>query len=308
LEKKGLKKARIGIERKTMPVAIYDYFRDALPHAEFVSADRLVPQMRFIKTKRELELLKSAANAGLRAMEAYMAAIRSGASPQEAQRIRAKRALDFGGEWTGGPYGLAWTGGTDETPDWWDDNARKRFEATSRTWRDQPDDAPCCITHFESRFQYYWADLAWHEFYGPEPSPDQVVRIGLRKAPYREAVRNFEAVRRAQSEALEVIWPGMDHVAAKKAIDAFLTRNPDIKKHIKNYNIHGVGLEVHEEPVFKSSMPIPIPIDGPIYFRPGAVVNSEWHTPYWTVEEPFVMTETGWEPLIELRGVTATQT
>jgi len=306
IAKKGLDKGRIGIERKTMPVEIYDCLRHALPHAKFVSADLLVPQMRFIKTKREVELLRKAANLAILAMEAYMNAIRNGASRQEAECVRAKRVIEEGGEFPGGPYRLAWTGGNDETPAWWDKEARERFLSTSRNWREQPDDAPCFITHLEGLFQYYWADLAWHEFYGPEPAPDQVVRVGAKEGPYREARRAFEIIRRVQTEALNAIRPGMDHVAAKKAIDAFLAADPEArsKGRISHYYIHGVGLEIHEEPVLTGYVPTPIPLDGPIYFRPGAVVSSEWFSPYWTVEEPFVMTETGWEPLIELRGLT----
>jgi Xaa-Pro aminopeptidase len=307
IAKKGLDKGRIGIERKTMPVAIYDLLRNALPDAQFVSADLLVPQMRFIKTKREVELLRKAANLAILAMEAYMNAIRNGASRQEAECVRAKRAIEEGGEFPGGPYRLAWTGGNDETPAWWDKEARERFLSTSRNWRGQPDDAPCFITHFEGLFQYYWADLAWHEFYGPEPALDQVVRVGAKEGVYREARRDFEIVRRVQIEALNQIRPGMDHVAAKKAIDAFRAADAEAKKHITNYYIHGVGLEIHEEPVLTGYVPTPIPLDGPIYFRPGAVVSSEWFTHHWTVEEPFVMTETGWEPLIELRGLTASE-
>jgi len=306
INKRGLGKGRIGIERKAMSVAVYDRLRSLLPDAQFISADLLVPQIRFIKTKREQVLLKKAAELAVHCMEAYMQAIRKGASRREAERIRAERASDFGGEWPGGPYSLAWTGGTDDTPDWWDPEAQKRFRAAkSRDWKGQPDDAPCFITHFEGLFQYYWADLAWHEFYGPEPRPDEVVRVGAREVPYREARRDFEILRRVQTEALNAIRPGMDHVAAKKAIDAFRAADTEARKHITKYYIHGVGLEVHEEPVLTGYVPTPIPLDGPIYFRPGAVVSSEWFTHHWTVEEPFVMTETGWEPLIELRGLTA---
>ena len=304
MKAKGLHNGRIGIERKTMPIAVYDCLRDMLPGADLVSADLLVPQIRFIKTEREIALLKEAAEVGVRAMEAYMEAVRSGASLDEAQRIRARRAIDLGGEWPGGPYRLAWTGGTDETPAWWDAEARNRFLATSRNWKNAPDDAPCFVTHFESLFQYYFADLAWHEFCGREPGPDEVILVGDRQVPYSAALRDFQILRRVQTEALNQIQPGMDHVTAKQTVDAFLDADGEAKDHITNYYIHGIGLEVHEEPVLTGYVPRPVPLDGPIYFRPGAVVSSEWFTHLWTVEEPFVMTKTGWEPLVELRGLT----
>lgn len=305
MKEKGLHKGRIGIERKAMPIAVYDRLRELLPDVTFVAADLVVPQIRFIKTEREIGLLREAASLAACSMEAYMDAIRGGASVPEAQRIRAQRAIELGGEWPGGAYRLAWTGGTDETPAWWDAEARERFLATSRNWKGGPDDVPCLVTHFEGVFQYYFADLAWHEFYGPEPPADEIIVAGAKQTPYAEAQRDFQILRRIQTEALNQIRPGMDHVTAKSTVDAFIATDPEAKEHITNYYVHGIGLEIHEEPVLTGYVPQPTPLDGPIYFRPGAVVSSEWFTHLWTVEEPFVMTERRWEPLIELRGLTA---
>jgi len=304
LKKKGLDKGRIGIETKWMPVAAHDYFRTALPDAEFVSADLLVPQIRFIKTEREQALLKKSAELGLRAMETYMQALREGASRQEAQTTRARCALDYGGEWVGGPNGIAWTGGNDETPAWWDTDARERFFATTaRRWRGLPDNGPFFVTHFETMFQYYFSDMAGHEFYGPEPSPDEVISWGNEQVTFAEAEHDFEVLRRVQSEALNVIRSEMSHFDAKDALDAYLVADAEAKEHITHYYVHGLGLEIHEEPVLTGYVPETAPADGPIYFRPGAVVSSEWFTRLWTVEEPFVMTEDGWEPLVELKGL-----
>ncbi|MDP6114019.1 MAG: M24 family metallopeptidase [Planctomycetota bacterium] len=305
LKEKGLGTGRIGIETLWMPVAAHDYLRSALPDAEFVSADTLVPQIRFIKTSREQELMKKAADTGIRAMEAYMQAIRSGLSRTEAQRLRAQRALDYGGEWVGGVSRHAWTGGTDETPAWWDADARRRFlSTTARNWKGLPDDSPVCVTHYSAIFQYYFSDLAWHEFYGPEPAESEMLQWVDREIPFHDARRDFEILRRVQKEALEPIRPGMSHLEAKAAVDAWLAADAESKEHITNYYIHGIGLEIHEEPVLTGSVPIPTPADVPILFQPGAVVSSEWFTQLWTVEEPFVLTESGWEPLAELKDLT----
>lgn len=304
MKTKGLDKGRIGIERKAMPVAMHDYLRDALPDAELVSADLLVPQLRFIKTEREIKLMRKSAEIAISAMEAYMTALRNGASVQEAQCIRAQSPLELGGEWVGGPYKLVWTGGIDETPDWWDAEARECFLTKSRNWNSTPDNVPCLVTHFEGLYQYYFSDLAWHEFYREEPGQDETVSLGGQDVLYSDACHDFEVIRRIQTEALMEIQPGMDHVTAKQKVDAFLAGNAEAKEHIIGYFIHGLGLEVHEEPVLSSYVTRPTPLDGPICFEPGAVVSSEWFTTLWTVEEPFVMTNGGWEPIIELRSLT----
>ena len=304
LKEKGFERGRIGIEQKWMPVAVYDYFCSELPHAEFVASDLLVPQVRFIKTEREQRLLQKAAEIGLQAMEAYMQALRSGASRKEAERVRAQCAITHGGEWVGGPYRQAWTGGTDETPDWWDPEPREQFLSwTGRNWQGLPYDSPFFVTHLETRFQYYFSDLAWHEFIDPKPDESRPVVWGEKQVSFAEARRDFELLRRVQTEALHLIRPGMSHPEAKKVVDDYLAADPETREHY-SYFIHGVGLEVHEEPVLTASVPTPIPLDGPIYFQPGAVVSSEWFSRLWTVEEPFVMTKDGWHPLVELRGLT----
>jgi len=304
LRDKGLAGGRIGIERKWMPLAVYEQLRSGLPDAEFVSADLLVPQMGFIKTPREQGLMRKAAEVGIRAMEAYMGALRGGASRREAEIARAQRALECGGEWEGGPYRPAWTGGIDHTPAWWDVAARERFlSARSRNWLELPDESPFLVTHFEARFQFYYCDMAWHELYGPEPDDEAVFSWGPRQATWAEARHDFEVLRRMQTEALNQVRPGMDHVSAKKALDDYLASDKELSAHFEDYYIHGVGLEIHEEPVLCGHVPVPTPLDGPIYFQPGAVVSSEWFSPLWTVEEPFVLTESGWAPLVELKGL-----
>jgi Xaa-Pro aminopeptidase len=306
VKKRGLGNGRIGIEMNWLPCRIGDYLRSALPGVEFVSADYLVPQLRLIKTKREQALLKKAAETAQRAMEAYMQAVRLGATPEEARVIRAKRALDCGGEWIGGVSHLARTGGIDSTPAWWDAPARRRFEALPRAFSEN---APCFNGHFEAMFQNYWADLAWCQFYGPEPEEDEIIDCGGgHRVPYREARHEYEVLKRIQGEALQGIRAGMDQFQAKQAVEDYLKSDPEAAEHLLTYFIHGLGLEIHEEPVFtgfKHPFAQCIPEQTSIYYRPGAVVSSEWLSRYWTLEDPFVMTETGWEPLSELHGLIA---
>jgi len=308
LKKMGLASGRIGLEFKWTPAAACDFFRSALPDVEFVAADVLVPRMRFIKTTREHELLKRAAEIGLASMQAYMRALREGATVAGAQLVRAQYALEAGGEWVGGAHKIAWTGGTDETPAWWDEEARERFLSSERRdWRANIRNVPCCVTHLETRFQFYYSDLAWHEFLGPAPDDKDVLDFSGREVTFGEARRDFEILRRIQREALAKIEPGMSQWDARKAVDAFLASDREAGDHITHYYIHGVGLEIHEEPLLHTPMPDSTPLDGPVYFRPGAVVSSEWFTRLWTAEEPFVMTDAGWEPLVELRGLTDPQ-
>jgi len=127
---------------------------------------------------------------------------------------------------------------------------------------------------------------------------------GDKKIKYADAKYDFAVLRQAQSEVLNQIKPGMDHLTAKRQVGDYIASHEEFSKHITNYYIHGLGLDVHEEPILTGYVDIPTPLDGAIYYQPGAVVSSEWFTALWTVEEPFVMTAFGWIPLVELRGVT----
>ncbi len=324
LRKKGLGKARIGIETKWMPAQMYNYIKSSMPEVDFVSADLLVPQIRLIKTKREQQLMKYAAEIGIRCMELYMRALRNGASRREAEILRAKHAVELGGEWAGGPYRVEWTGGIDVTPAWLDAPVRRKYESTyaGKTFNDTPYDFPFFVTHYEAFFQGYYSDLAWHEFIGPEPAESDVFTYGekvsydgssvkskgKREVTYGEIRENFEVTRRVQREAIQNIRPGMDHNQAKEALEDFIKSDAEAKKHISYFFIHSLGIDIHEEPMIacrKLYDPTakPIPLDGPIFFYPGAVVSSEWFTEYLTVEEPFIMTKNGWEPLCELKGL-----
>jgi len=306
VKKKGLSKGRIGIEKKWMPVNVYEVFHSALPDVEFVGADTLVPQIRLVKMPREQIILKKAAEVGLSAMEAYMQAIRLGADRREAELIRAKRCLEFGAEWVGGANRVAWTGGTNATPAWWDKTARLQFQSTlsGRNWQNMSDDTPYYVTHFETVFQSYYSDLAWCQFYGPEPNNNDIIEFGgKRKVSYREARVDYEIIRRIQRESIQGIKPGMDQFQAADAIEDYLKSDPELEEHQTGYFIHGIGLDIHEEPILARALGKPVPREEQIYYQPGAVISSEWFSKCWTVEDPFIMTETEWQPLARMTGL-----
>jgi hypothetical protein len=184
--------------------------------------------------------------------------------------------------------------------------ARRSFLASPgyRHWQAMPGPTPYCVTHLETVFQYYFADVAWHELYAMEPDDRDTLEFGHGQiVTWAEARHDYEVLRQIQREAIQTIRPGMDQFQAKCAVDAFLKSDAEIADHQRGYFLHGIGLEVHEEPVLTGSIAAVVPPDGPIYYRPGAVISSEWFSKCWTVEDPFVLGERGWAPLVELRGL-----
>ena len=63
LQERGLAKARIGTEKKVLPVVYYEKLCDLLPEATLVAADPVFARTRAIKTDAEVEILHRAAHA-----------------------------------------------------------------------------------------------------------------------------------------------------------------------------------------------------------------------------------------------------
>jgi Xaa-Pro aminopeptidase len=323
ISEKGLANKRIGIEKRFMPLKAYEYLRKVLPEAEFVEADYIVPQIRLAKTPREQSIMKYACDAGLRANEAYMRALRKGRSIQEAILERAKTALDYGVEYAGGAAGISWTGGTDITPAWWDPEIRRAYEKNPRgkTWNEIPFFNEVQVSHGETVYQHYFSDFAWHEFIHGEPGDDALFTLGpeggsidgsdskdgvKREVSYRELKEDFRIIREVQHNAIQGIKPGMNQFEAHQSVMDYFKEHPEHRARITYCFLHSLGLEVHEEPMIACrSLEHPnfIPEKEPISYKVGMVMSSEWFTSYWTVEEPYLLTETGWIPLVERRGI-----
>ena len=78
LHDKGLGRSRLGIELGQVPAAIIDGLREALPEAQWRSADDLFAEVRLIKTPAEVEVLKELAVATERAIVAAYSMARPG--------------------------------------------------------------------------------------------------------------------------------------------------------------------------------------------------------------------------------------
>ncbi|PRR75736.1 M24 family metallopeptidase [Neomoorella humiferrea] len=74
----GFKKPRIGFERYFVDFALYDGLRRAFPESDFVGAADLFYRIRAIKEPQEIELMRRAAAATCRGMEAAVKSIRPG--------------------------------------------------------------------------------------------------------------------------------------------------------------------------------------------------------------------------------------
>jgi len=108
--KAGFGKARIGLEKHSwfLTADRCDRLRDALPDATFVSDDRLVDRLRFIKSAAELDYLRQAAKIVGAGMRGAVNATKVGATEREIaaemayERLRAGSDLPVDGVLTTG--------------------------------------------------------------------------------------------------------------------------------------------------------------------------------------------------------------
>jgi len=62
IEEKGLQDSRLGIEAEYLTVSYLQELKGLLPHAQFVPSDQQMEWIRSLKTQREIEILKEAAD------------------------------------------------------------------------------------------------------------------------------------------------------------------------------------------------------------------------------------------------------
>ncbi|MBW5434059.1 aminopeptidase P family protein [Bradyrhizobium canariense] len=108
--RRGLDRARIGVDLTShgLTVQTFEALKRELPQAEFVDVDALPWKMRKLKSKAELENLRSAAAVTDATMQEIVKAVKPGFTEREAARIALDGYLRHGGD--PGPLGVITVG------------------------------------------------------------------------------------------------------------------------------------------------------------------------------------------------------
>lgn len=94
----GLKEPRIGFERYFVDFALYDGLRQAFPESNFIGASDIFYRIRAIKEPAEVDLLRRAAAAACRGMEAAIKAVEPGVAELDVL-AEAEYAMLKAGSW-----------------------------------------------------------------------------------------------------------------------------------------------------------------------------------------------------------------
>lgn len=218
LQEAGLEHGAIGFENASLPYDVYEGLRRGLPGATLKPASALLSRLRAIKSVEELARIRKAMDATQAGARAIMRNIRPGITEKELAALAKQACLDAGGEYVdflivGAAENGAIVHGTPT------DYALKEGD----------------IVRFDLGAVYgsYPGDFARTYVVGPT-------------ARGRDAM-HYAAVRAAVEAGVEAVKPG---ATAGDVYDAMLRAGQAIDPELhREHAGHGVGLEIHEEPM-----------------------------------------------------------
>lgn len=232
----GLAAGNIGFENASLPYDVYARLRRELPEAELKPASALLAKLRAIKSEEELVRIRKAMDATQAGARAIMNNVRAGITEIELAALAKQACLDAGGEYVdflivGAAENGAIVHGTPT------DYALKDGD----------------ILRFDLGAVYgsYPGDFARTYVVGSDPRPQDAM--------------HYAAVRAAVEAGIAAVRPG---VTAGEVYDAMLQAGQAIDPGmVREHAGHGVGLEIHEEPmIYKGST---------FVLEPGMVVMIE---------------------------------
>lgn len=262
----GLGEGTIGFEDASLPYAVHQELVRALPGARFAPASELVARLRAIKSAEQLERIRKAMHATQAGARAIRDNIRPGITEKQLAALAKEACLQAGGDYVDFLIvGAAENG------------AIVHGAPTDYALREGD------VVRFDLGAVYgsFAGDFA------------RTYVVGDR-ADERDA-RHYAAVRAAVEAGIAAVRPG---VTAGQVYDAMLTAGQAIDPELKREHAgHGMGLEVHEEPMIYQG--------SEFVLEPGMVVMIECGRYIlgqggYQLEDLVLVTETGHEVMTDV--------
>lgn len=272
LATRGLHRGKLGIDMDYAPANVLSRLRGLLPDAEFVSADILLYRLRSVKSLEELATIRKAIEIAEGAFVDVKDTMKDGALIADVMTRWGQAVLGRGGYPVAGlPFDFV----TQSVM-----TVQEGFERPGRYIDRLPSKLERgCTTRIDVTVCYkgYVSDQKIVLCVG-EPAP--------------EAVAIYNEHRDRQEFMKRFIKPGMSKREVYEAcVDNF--------EHLDEYVfwIHGVGVDVHEEPRIGTLLPSSVDVKQEVIFEVGQVLALE---PSWLVEDLYVLNEEGFERLCAL--------
>ena len=272
LKRRGLHRSRLGIDMDYTPANVMNMLKALLPDAEFVSADILLYKLRSVKSSEELASITKAVEIAEGAFADIKDTIREGALISDVMRGWGQAVIGRGGYPIAGlPFDYITQSVMTvqegfKKPGCYIDRLPSRLEAGCTTRLD------VCVC-----YKGYLSDQKIVVCVG-EPAP--------------EAIALYNEHRDRQEFMKSFIKPGM---TKRQVYEACLQDFSHLDEYV--FWIHGVGLDVHEEPRIGTLLPSSVEVKQEVTFEAGQVLALE---PSWLVEDLYVLREDGFVRLCKL--------
>lgn len=263
IAERGLAGGVVGIELDFLPAGIVECFKSALPEAKIVDASEVLSVARSVKTSDEIDRLRWAAKATEAGCYKLMEMAAKESTEMEAIIAARTASMAEGAETVG--FSAVGGGPRSYMPH---NNARNERIVHGE------------VFHFDYGVLYdaYWGDLARSYVFG--------------KKPTAEAQRVYDVVLATQQAGVKAVKPG---VRAMDIFEAAVREGKKLDPTLRREHVgHGLGLEVHEEPLLIK--------DNEMVMQAGMVICVEVsrHVPGvggFQVEDTLIVTGDGYEVL-----------
>jgi len=275
LNRLGLGRAVVAVEHFGLSPGAFGALERSFPHLAMKEASDILKYIRAVKTEEEIVRLRKAAEANEKAILAVLKWARKGITEKELAQVHREAIAEQGGTQAfyhcpAGARGSSFFPPSDHAL-----GAGDMLMVDAGCWLDQ-----------------YHADGG---------------ACGVVGSPAEEDVKFYGICEAAVNRGLELIRGGTHLVEIQKAMDSALEEN-ELETGLLTY-IHGIGIEVRDAPVAsnwdKKSGQEPEGINRVDHvLEPGMVLNIEaplpiFHHGCYQVEYSLIVTEKGFEPLIE---------
>ena len=257
---------RVGWQEEAMPKLLADTIDRALSPTEWVSVDAMIQDMQKRKDPDEIDLLRTAAKAGLAAYTAAQKAIAPGVNELDVLSAGQRAARDAVGEniFHGGDYQCAELGG------WARD---KEIEA-----------GQLYIIDAHTAYHGYWSDLCRTWSVDGKPTDLQI--------------RVFDQIRSILEDIPKVVKPGGRGTELFAMIDARIRELPELADvGLIHHAGHAVGIRPHEMPDLNRDREGVFEVGNVFSCEPGAYSEELNHGV--RLENTFHITESGVKNLSE---------
>jgi len=261
LEELGCKSGRIAVDPET-PYIMKDALASELPRAEIISANKTLMEARLVKNEEEIKAIRVACNIGELGMKAGLDMVAEGTREKEIAAAMVKTFIENDADVEYLPFVLS---GVRPMLLHASDKAIRRDELVRI-------DLGCI-------YGGYRADFSRTRYVG---------------RPSQETVKTYRALMQAYMEGVEALRPGATNLEIVRIIASKFSELTGGKQEIGSFVGHGMGIGVHEEPLFcRGLIYDEVKLEKGMYFcLEPAVMTSAGNM---AVEDDFIITEDRYE-------------